>query len=102
MEVKHCGDILLPSRERLLKATSDEAARGVIELHVREYFCTDGRCKKRLFYKREIFSTGEGEWARVRPHHQASIVKRLRLAKHSDWVWGHSPITYGKIKVAVE
>lgn len=102
MEVKHCGDILLPVRERVIKATPDEAARGVVDLSTREYYCTDGRCRKRLFYKKENYATGHSEWARVRPHQKAAFMKRLRMAKESDWVWGFSPITYGKIKVTVE
>jgi hypothetical protein len=102
MEVKHCGNLLSPVRERVIKATSDETCRGVIELLTQEYYCADTRCRKRLFYKKEIYATGQSEWARVRPHQQAVFVKRLRMAKESDWVWGFSPITYGKIKVTVE
>lgn len=87
MEVKHCGNVLQPYT-RTIKPTVDEMARGVIELDTFEFQCRDKSCLKRLFYKQEVFATGYGEWARIRPHQRASFLKRLRLAKHSDSVQG--------------
>lgn len=96
MEVKHCGHTLSPI-ERELDASPKENALGINSIKVREYWCPDQRCRKRLIYWKDA-DKGE-EWARVRPHEMKSFKARLRRAKQSDWVksWRHTfPFTETK------
>ena len=95
MIIKHCGNILSP-KERELKPTPLEEAHGIERVTVREYYCQGNACRKRLFY----WDKGQG-FARVRQHERSGLLRRLRLPRESDWVWGFDPETYAKKKVMV-
>ena len=100
----HHGQPLLLTEERLLKPTIKEMTEGVNELGVTLGWCQKKGCCQRFLYVRNRYKGGWGPLSRIRGNELISImVRRLKMAKESDWVWGSArDETYRKMKVKVQ
>lgn len=100
MRVTHHGDVLVASIDREIKPTEEESAQGIVNVRALVYNCKHSECRKRFYYRQDIYEIGRGPVRKVKEN-VGAFAARLKLASESDWVWGFDKITFQKRKVWV-
>lgn len=103
MRFFHHGLPLVLDDERIILPTPTEAADGIEALSIIVGWCQHPDCGKRFVYMRYKVDGSYGLFRRLKSGDSIkTIISRLKMAKESDWVWGHSNDGHGrKVKVPV-
>ena len=99
----HHGEPLSLSDERFIKPTTNEAREKIKSVGVTIGWCQKAECRKRFIHVRHQYPGGWGPPQRLRGQEAiGQIVRRLKLAQESDWVWASAKDeTCRKVKVMV-
>lgn len=102
MSFLHHGLPLILADERKILPTAQEAADGIESISVILGWCQHPDCGERLvFIRLNSDNTPHHGFKRLKSG-IAPILKRLKLAVESDWVWGTSKDGHSrKVKVPV-
>lgn len=98
----HHGQAIAMVAERVIKPTADEEAQGIEAVGISKGWCREQQCRQRFFYIRNLYPGGWGPVNRMRDSQKiAQVVKRLKEAIESDWVYSWHRETYAKVKYTV-
>lgn len=98
----HHGIPVVLQKERIIAPSADDICETIDAVGITTGYCGHPECRVRVYYRRNLYAGGWGPVSRVRLSEKlADLRRRLKLARESDWVWGHHPETGTKVKVMV-